>query len=230
MSFMVKPRICCPLFWPFVVCSAALKWKNPAVCCNVRFCKGHEWGRCGQEPVWLSLQVVHHSDKLELETVFSSSGLVYQLMIFSLVLPSPPVSTMWFRDKHEAPCSCLGNEGGEHGSQPPSEICQSSAGGGNRVRCSRDHVWVCRVCSASFPATSIDTSATLFIWVISHQVCGHIYYTKSLRFLPHQRRDVHVPIADSGSWGSDHQGDIAPTPMTPPAGGGPTGRSAEWLW
>lgn len=78
MSFMLKPRICCPLFWPFIVCSAALKWENPAVCCNVRFCKGlYEWGRCGREPVWLSLQVVHRSDKLELETDFSSSGLVH---------------------------------------------------------------------------------------------------------------------------------------------------------
>lgn len=204
MSFVLKPRICCPLFWPFIVCSAALKWENPAVCCNVRFCKGlYEWGRCGREPVWLSLQVVHRSDKLELETDFSSSGLVhwatqsaYDLQLdasftssihhvvqgqawSSLQLPRQWRWRTWFpASLGKLPKSCWRWEQG----QMFQRSCLGVSGLFSILPRHLIHL------------VNWHLSYSLYLSVIiSHQVCGHIYCTKSLRFLPHQRRDGPCP-------------------------------------
>lgn len=61
----------------------------------------------------------------------------------------------------------------------------------NRVRCSRDHVPLPR---HLIHLVNWHLSCSRYLSVIiSHQVCGHIYCTKSLRFLPHQRRGGPCP-------------------------------------
>lgn len=68
----------------------------------------------------------------------------------------------------------------------------------NRVRCSRSCLGVSGLFSI-LPRHLIHLvnwhlSYSLYLSVIiSHQVCGHIYCTKSLRFLPHQRRGGPCP-------------------------------------